>query len=342
MTNNPYISVMIPTKNRAISLKKTLDSLKEQKFKDFEVVIVDGGSTDNTRGLVEEYQHSFPVVFTSQSGGLIPQENKGWRLAKGHIVIRTDDDVIMTDTWLQAIAETFKSDEGVCGVTGPTIIPEKYKEYRDLFHFQKKLNSNNPLWKLIGKIYFDFFLEGEPYTITKWFRSGAFSLGSNFKESMDLTAPIEVDHHEACNMAMRRDLLKKVGGFDETYAEIGEYNEPDVSFKMRRLGYKIIFHPGAAVFHCPSKEGFFKDRPNSYSRMMNFLKFYFRHIKPNTFDKFVRFSLYVAFLNTFFTYKFITTFQMNQLGSIPATVIGITKFGLRRSSWERGYDFRVK
>lgn len=319
------VSVIIPTKNRRDSLRRCLDSLVKQDYENFEVIIVDGGSTDGTKKVVNEYPNVLPITWTIEKGGLIPQENKGWRIAHGDIIIRTDDDVIVSPQWLQEIVDTFSFSDEIGGVTGPTIIPKEQKGYRDLFYFQEKLKNGNILWRSMGKLYFDYFLEGKPFAVGKWFKSGAFSLGSNYPECLELKEPIEVDHHEACNMATRKYLLEKIGGFDQTFVGIGEFSEPDVSFKIRKLGYKIIFNPKAVVYHLPSKEGFFKDRPNSYGRILNFINFYFRHIKLNTLDKFMRFNSYLLFLNGFFIYKFITTRQINQLGCIPGTIIGLTR-----------------
>lgn len=329
--NKPEVSVIIPTKDRRESLKKCLDSLLKQTYKNFEVVIIDGGSKNSTKNLLDKYCNTISIIYTTQSGGLIPQENKGWRMAKGDIIVRSDDDVVADPNWIEAIMNTFHISNDIGGVTGPTIIPEERKEYRDLFYFQKKFTHGGIFWKLIGKIYFNYFLEGEPFAVSKWFKSGAFSLGSNYPESLKLRESIEVTHQEACNMATRKALLEKVGGFDETFIGIGEFNEPDVSFKIRSLGYKIMFNPQAAVYHLPSREGFFKERPNSYSRILNFINFYFRHIKPNTLDKLFRFFSYLLFLNGFFIYKAVTTKQINQLGCIMGTTVGLARNMVKRN-----------
>lgn len=324
--SDPKISIIIPTKNRRETLSRCLTSLVKQDYQDFEVIIVDGGSTDGTTNLVKEYRARLAVKFVRQKKrGLVNAVNEGWSVSDGDIVIRTDDDIMATREWLKKVVETFCISNDIGGVTGPTIIPEEQKRYRDLFYFQEKLKNGNILWRSMGKLYFDYFLEGEPFAVSKWFKSGAFSLGSNYPECLKLKEPIEVTHQEACNMATRKDLLEKVGGFDEIFKGIGEFNESDVSFKIRKLGYKIMFNPKAVLYHLPSKEGFFKERRNSYGRILNFINFYFRHIKPNTLDKFVRFFSYLLFLNGFFIYKFITTRQINQLGCIPGTIIGLTR-----------------
>ena len=331
------VSVVVPTKNRCQALKKCLDSLLRQTYKNFEIVIVDGGSTDGTENLVNEYGRRLAVKFVKQKKrGLVNAVNDGWNASNGDIVIRTDDDIIATREWLQKVVETFCISDDIGGVTGPTIIPEELRKYRDIFYFQKSMKEGHILWNLIGKIYFDYFLEGELLTVGKFFRSGGFSLGSNYIECLGLREPIEVDHHEACNMAVRRNLLEEIGGFDTAFIGIGDYGEPDVSFKIRELGYKIMFNPKAIVYHLPSKEGVFKDRPNSYGRILNFINFYFRHIRPNTLDKFVRFNLYLLFLNGYFIYKFITTRQINQLGCRLGTIVGLAKNIFRVNAWRGG------
>lgn len=336
MDRNLKISVLIPTLNRSESLKKCLDSLIHQKYKNFEVIVVDGSSSDGTKELIDDYSNKLPITFTTQRGGLVPQQNKGLKIADGDVILRTDDDVIASPIWIREVAKTFNISDYVGGVTGPTIIPQERRRYRDLFYFQEKLKKGNIFYCLVGKIYFDYFLEGKPFAVSKWFKSGAFSFGSNYQECLKLKEPIEVTHQEACNMATRKDLLEKVGGFDETFIGIGEFNEPDVSFKIRKLGYKIMFNPKARVDHLPSQEGFFRDRPNSYGRVLNFINFYFRHIKPNSPDKFVRFFSYLLFLNGFWIYKFITTRQMSQLGSILGTLVGLAKNMFKKSSWMGG------
>ncbi|MCP3682061.1 MAG: hypothetical protein GY861_05160 [bacterium] len=192
------------------------------------------------------------------------------------------------------------------------------------------MKRGNVLWRLIGKVYFNYFLEGQGSTVGKWFRSGAFSVGSNDEKCLALTNPIEVDYLEACNLAVRKELLKQIGGFDEVFAQgLSDFNEADVSFKIRRLGYRIMFNPQAVVYHLPV-ETFSKGRPQAYGRMINFITFYFRHIKPNTFDKILRFGSYLLFLNGYYVYNFITTRQMNQLGSIPGTAVGLVNNTFRR------------
>lgn len=331
-----FISVLIPTKNRAPALREALRALERQTYRQFEVVIVDGNSTDDTPRVPQEFAATLSITFASQEGGLIAQENVGWRRAKGDVVVRTDDDAVADPRWLESINEAFNLSRDVGGCTGPTVIPNDHRACRDIFAYQERFRAGSPFWRGLGRFYYGYLLEGRPFDVSRWFASGAFSLGSNVEEHAVVPRPIEVSHHEACNMAVRRDLLEAVGGFDPTYRGIGEYNEPDVSFNVRRLGYRLIYHPGARVSHMPSKEGFFKERPAAYGRMLNFVTFYFQHVKPNSWRKATRFAAYLAFQNAFFVYKFFATRQWNQLGALGGTAVGLARYAFRPSSWRGG------
>lgn len=319
---NLLISVFIPTGNRAEALYKALTSLVDQTYNNFEVIIVDYKSKDTTMYVIESLKNKLSINLLHQTNkGLSRAANLALNVAKGEIFIRTDDDVIMSPQWLEAINETFNIDPLIGGVTGPTIVPKNYIHSRDLFSFQEKFKSGNAILKIVGKIYFDYLLEGNPYKVSHWYKSGAFSIGSNYETSLGEDIQ-EVNNLEACNFAVRTELLKKIGGFDSTFGGIGDYHEPDAVFKIAKLGYKLMFNPKAMLNHCPSQDGFFTERPSSYPRMMNFLRFYFLHIKPNTFDKFLRFCTHLLFLNAYYGFLALQKKQFKQLGAIPATFVG--------------------
>lgn len=321
-----FISIFIPTGNRIESLKKALDSLENQTYKNFEVIIVDYRSKSDAFKAIDSYKKILNIVIINQTEkGLSRAANLAIERAKGEIFIRTDDDVIMSKHWLEAINKVFEKDEKIGGVTGPTIVPEEYIKNRDLFSFEKKFKNGSFFWRTIGKFYFNFLMESNPYRVSHWFKSGAFSPGSNYVESLKELEQ-EVNNLEACNFAVRIDLLKKIGGFDSVYAGVGEYHEADASFKIKNLGYKLIFNPKIILYHCPSQDGFFNDRPSSYPRMINFIVFYLRHIKPDSFSKIIRFISYILFQDLYYFYQFITTRQFSQLGAIPGSIMGFVKY----------------
>ncbi|MDD5638815.1 MAG: glycosyltransferase [Candidatus Pacebacteria bacterium] len=93
------ISVIIPTYNRAHLLSRAIDSVLSQTFQDFELIIVDDGSTDNTKEIVEEYQKKderIKYLWEENSGGPAKPKNTGIKNSQGEFIAFLDSD----DEWL--------------------------------------------------------------------------------------------------------------------------------------------------------------------------------------------------------------------------------------------------
>ena len=312
------------------SLKRTLASLNNQTYRDFEVIVVDYKSSNELLNVVNTYRDLLDIKVVHQTEkGLSQAANLALKVARGEIFVRIDDDVVMDKTWLEAVYTTLSSNEKIGGVTGPTVVPTEYTVNRDLFVFERQLREGTSFWRLVGKVYFKYFMEGTPRRVSHWFKSGAFSLGSNYPEA--LQEPFqEVTNLEACNFCVRTALLRQVGGFDGSYTGVGEYHEADAAFKIRDLGYKLVFNPKVSVNHCPSQDGFFNDRPNSYSRMLNLIMFHSRWLKVDSLDGFFKYVLYLIFLNAYYAYLAITRRQAIQLLAIPGTIVGLMRVTFSR------------
>ena len=82
---NPLFSIIIPTFNSSKTLKECLDSLFEQSFNSYEVLIIDSVSTDATLSVLKEYTSKYPniKVYSEKDNGIYDAMNKGMSLAKG-------------------------------------------------------------------------------------------------------------------------------------------------------------------------------------------------------------------------------------------------------------------
>jgi glycosyltransferase involved in cell wall biosynthesis len=88
----PYFSLIIPTFNRAHLISKTLDSLKNQTFTDFEVLIIDDGSTDNTFEVIQPYLNNQFQYYKKENAERAAARNYGSKLAKGKYINWFDSD----------------------------------------------------------------------------------------------------------------------------------------------------------------------------------------------------------------------------------------------------------
>lgn len=91
---NYRVSVVIPTYNRAKTLKRALDSVFAQTFKPFEVIVVDDGSTDLTSKLLDEYSDRVKVIYQKNSG-VSSARNIGVKNSTGDWIALLDSD----DSW---------------------------------------------------------------------------------------------------------------------------------------------------------------------------------------------------------------------------------------------------
>lgn len=115
----PPISVVVCSFNGARTIRDTLEALRKLDYPQFEVIVVDDGSTDATAAIAEEF--GFQVVRT-ENRGLSAARNTGLAAATGELVAYLDDDAFPDPHWLTYLAETFQASDYV-GVGGPNVPP---------------------------------------------------------------------------------------------------------------------------------------------------------------------------------------------------------------------------
>jgi len=115
----PKISVVVSTLNGAATLRDTLVGLEQLDYPDYEVIVVNDGSTDGTPQIASEYQVR---LITTKNQGLSAARNVGIRAAAGEIVAFIDDDAYPEIHWLRFLALAFLEGKYV-GVGGPNLPP---------------------------------------------------------------------------------------------------------------------------------------------------------------------------------------------------------------------------
>ena len=117
------ISIIIPTYNEEEYLPKLLESIKSQDFTDYEVIVADAQSDDNTREIAKDY--GCVVV----EGGLPgPGRNRGAEVAQGEILLFLDSDLELTENYLSNVVEEFESEELGIAITQMTPLSEKKRD----------------------------------------------------------------------------------------------------------------------------------------------------------------------------------------------------------------------
>jgi len=100
----PKLSVVVPSYNHQDYISETLKSLENQTFQDFEIIVVDDGSTDRTVEAVKSFP-SRARIFTQENQGVVAARNRGVSLTKGEYICFVDsDDVVLSDRFARQVA----------------------------------------------------------------------------------------------------------------------------------------------------------------------------------------------------------------------------------------------
>lgn len=112
MKNNPTVSIILPVYNVEKYLRRCIDSLLSQTYRDFELLIVDDGSKDGSGMICDEYKSidSRVRVFHKENGGVSSARNVGLDNAKGQWIAFVDSDDWVDEDWLEKYSECFGRD----------------------------------------------------------------------------------------------------------------------------------------------------------------------------------------------------------------------------------------
>lgn len=116
------ITIITATYNSGKTVRDTIESVLRQTYTDYEYIIKDGGSKDNTLEIVKEYAHKFGErlkIISEPDGGIYVAMNRGLEAATGDVIgILNSDDFYTSDDVLQTIADAFEKDDSLDAVYG--------------------------------------------------------------------------------------------------------------------------------------------------------------------------------------------------------------------------------
>jgi GT2 family glycosyltransferase len=139
------ISVVVPTRNRAGRLRALLASLAAQEASGFEVIVVDNASDDDTLSAVADADAAggahIRAIHLPRPLGPAVARNRGWRSARGELVVFTDDDVVARPGWLASLAAAHARDPEAV-IQGRTI-PDPREAHR-LSAFARSQQTSGP------------------------------------------------------------------------------------------------------------------------------------------------------------------------------------------------------
>ncbi len=260
----PQCTVIVPTYNRSELLRHTLESLRRQRLPrdEFEVFVVDDGSSDDTADVVDEYRGMLNLRYFFQ-------EDKGFRVAKarntgiahanGEICVFIDSGLLLHSGFLQAHLASHRASsvpQAVIGyIYGLTVDDE------DIDSLAAAIDAS------------------DPDTTIEQMREQRVHLDirEEFYEKYDnddfagLPAPWVV--FWSGNTSVRTDQLRAVGAFDEAFTTWGG-EDTDLGYRLHHAGVRFVVNRDASSIHFPHRKSFEENMRSSQENCRYIIKKY--------------------------------------------------------------------
>ena len=240
--DSPRVSVVIPNYNGAAWLPRCLEALAQQEYRDFEVILVDDGSTDESVALVGDRYPEARLVVLDNNTGFASAVNRGIAIARGSYVVLLNNDTVAEPGWLTALVRLADTSPTDVGAIASKMLrmedPDRVDDAGDALSWTgdaEKLGHQQPAG--------DFVERREVFSVC----AGA--------------------------ALYRQFFLEAAGGFDERFFAYLE--DVDLGLRGRLLGYRYLFEPAARVLHHGQGSGLSRRlyvRLITRNRLMLFLK----------------------------------------------------------------------
>lgn len=163
---NPFVSIIAVNYNGAKDLTIFLDSIKNQSYKNFELIIVDNNSSDNSKEIINEYQKKFPKIVYLNSGknlGFAAGNNYAIPYCKGELFCLINIDTKIDENWLKELIDAMSQDRNSGAVCSKTLFYEKFQDIELKFEKDFKIEITELINTLQYKKYFirDGYLEND-------------------------------------------------------------------------------------------------------------------------------------------------------------------------------------
>ena len=212
----PKVTIVIPNWNTQRWLASCLDGLRTQNYQDFQVILVDSGSADNSIAFVSQHYPEVEILALAENRGFAPAVNAGISQARSEYIALLNVDTVPRPDWLAKLVETMEKCPSNVGCLA-----------------SKMLSLNDP--NIVDDA-------GDTFS---WYGSarkrGWCEPANNYVEIEEVFS--------ACAGAAlyRRIFLEEVGVFDENF--ISYLEDIDLGLRGRLLGYRCLYVPTAEVLH---------------------------------------------------------------------------------------------
>jgi GT2 family glycosyltransferase len=243
----PNVSVIVLNWNGKRFLEKCLTSLLDQSYNNYEVLLVDNGSTDDSVGFVQQHfgsERRLRILSLNENFGFSKGNNIGIKNALGNYVIILNNDTFVCRSFVEALVSVAESDLNMASV-GCRILSMNGRTW-----FSQKFTNKG------------FVV---PIFLQNLVRNRSDSISNTFCQNLA---------NSGCACLFRKDVLDKIGGYDEDF--MADCEDWDLGYRINLAGYKSVHLPSALVFHYGGGSAGYP--PSRYARIFrNELFMYFKN-----------------------------------------------------------------
>lgn len=222
-TSHPRVSIIIVNWNGLEHLETCLESLKAQLFKDFEVVMVDNGSTDGSLAFLRDRYPWVRLVPLSENTGFATGNNRGLEHARGEYIVTLNNDTEAASDWLETLV---------------------------------RVADAHPAAGMVGSRICSFDDHDLIDSVGHGFCRDAMSRGrfrNRHWSELHMQPDEEILFPSACVALYRRGMLDQTGFFDDDFFAYAE--DTDLGLRCRLAGWQAVAATDAIVYHKYSKTG---------------------------------------------------------------------------------------
>ena len=239
------LSIIIVSFNTEKITNKCLVNLRRNLKKyplNYQVVVVDNGSKDGSIPMLKKIAvdwKNLKVVLSNKNLGFGKGNNLGVTNSKGKYILYLNSDAIITDIDFFDLINVFKTKPDLGALTVKVVLSTG--EIDPASH-----RGFPTIWRS-----FTYFLGLEKIFKNTFLLNKIF--GGYHLVNLNLKEIHEIDVPTGAFLFTRRDIIDKIGGFDEDYFSYGE--DIEMAFQIKKLGYKIIYYPLWQMLHLKSVSG---------------------------------------------------------------------------------------
>lgn len=217
MKNNPFVSIIIVNFNGYKYLKECLDSLYNNTYQNFEIIVVDNNSSDESCNFIHKNYPKVKLIEEKSNHGFAGGNNIGYKNSTGDVIILLNNDTKVEKDFIKNFIQVFDEFPN-CAAAQSKIV---------LYDDHTKLDSAGSFWSPITILYH-------------------FGLFRNSNDNK-FNKPYKVFSAKGASLIIKKEVIEKVGLFVDEFWHY--YEETDFCHRIINAGYDIYYYPKALCFH---------------------------------------------------------------------------------------------